>query len=323
MDNVKILDKLTKQKDKFYKEIGKIIIGQNDVLEHIFIALLCKGHILLEGVPGLGKTLIIKTISDILDLRFNRIQFTPDLMPSDITGTEIISQNPETGERTLKFIKGPIFSNVLLADEINRTPPKTQSALLEAMQENRVTTGGETYEIDQPFFVLATQNPIEQEGTYPLPEAQLDRFMFNVLIEYPDFSEEKKIVHSNTTQMEETVNQVIPKKDLLDFQKLVRNIPVSDNLVDYAVKFVQNTRPGNNSSEMTNKYIEWGAGPRASSFLILAAKAKAALNQKATPDINDIKSIIKSVLRHRIIVNFNAEAEGIKVDNILEKLMEE
>ena len=323
MDNVKILDKLTKQKDKFYKEIGKIIIGQNDVLEHIFIALLCKGHILLEGVPGLGKTLIIKTISDILDLRFNRIQFTPDLMPSDITGTEIISQNPETGERTLKFIKGPIFSNVLLADEINRTPPKTQSALLEAMQENRVTTGGETYEIDQPFFVLATQNPIEQEGTYPLPEAQLDRFMFNVLIEYPDFSEEKKIVNLNTTQMEETVNQVIPKKDLLDFQKLVRNIPVSDNLVDYAVKFVQNTRPGNNSSEMTNKYIEWGAGPRASSFLILAAKAKAALNQKATPDINDIKSIIKSVLRHRIIVNFNAEAEGIKVDNILEKLMEE
>ena len=323
MDNVKILDKLTKQKDKFYKEIGKIIIGQNDVLEHIFIALLCKGHILLEGVPGLGKTLIIKTISDILDLRFNRIQFTPDLMPSDITGTEIISQNPETGERTLKFIKGPIFSNVLLADEINRTPPKTQSALLEAMQENRVTTGGETYEIDQPFFVLATQNPIEQEGTYPLPEAQLDRFMFNVLIEYPDFSEEKKIVNLNTTQMEETVNQVIPKKDLLDFQKLVKNIPVSDNLVDFAVKFVQNTRPGNNSSEMTNKYIEWGAGPRASSFLILAAKAKAALNKKATPDINDIKSIIKSVLRHRIIVNFNAEAEGIKVDNILEKLMEE
>ena len=322
MDNVKTLEKIVKQKDKFYSEISKVIVGQNDVIEHVFIALLCKGHILLEGVPGLGKTLIIKTISDILDLDFNRIQFTPDLMPSDITGTEIISQNPDTGERTLKFIKGPIFSNILLADEINRTPPKTQSALLEAMQENKVTTGGETYTIDQPFFVLATQNPIEQEGTYPLPEAQLDRFMFNVLIKYPSFDEEQQVVKSNTSHSDSSLNSMITKNDLLDFQKLVINIPVSDNLIDYAVQFVHNTRPGDKAPEITNKYIEWGAGPRASSFLILAAKAKAILSGKATPDVSDINSIVKSVLRHRIIINFNAEAEGIKVDNVLDQLME-
>ena len=247
MDNVKTLNKLNKQKEQFYNEIGKVIIGQNDVLEYIFIALLCKGHILLEGVPGLGKTLIIKTISDILDLNFNRIQFTPDLMPSDITGSEIISQDPDTGERALKFIKGPIFSNVILADEINRTPPKTQSALLEAMQENRVTTGGKTYEIAEPFFVLATQNPIEQEGTYPLPEAQLDRFMFNVLIEYPSLKEEEKIVISNTAHNDFKLNQIISKEELLDYQKLVKNVPVSDNLIEYAVKFVHNTRPGDDS----------------------------------------------------------------------------
>ncbi len=323
MDNVKTLNKLNKQKEQFYNEIGKVIIGQNDVLEHIFIALLCKGHILLEGVPGLGKTLIIKTISDILDLNFNRIQFTPDLMPSDITGSEIISQDPDTGERALKFIKGPIFSNVILADEINRTPPKTQSALLEAMQENRVTTGGKTYEIAEPFFVLATQNPIEQEGTYPLPEAQLDRFMFNVLIEYPSLKEEEKIVISNTAHNDFNLNQIISKEELLDYQKLVKNVPVSDNLIEYAVKFVHNTRPGDDSLELTNKYIAWGAGPRASSFLILAAKAKAVLNGKATPDIGDLQSVVKSVLRHRIIINFNAEAEGIRTDKILDMLMEQ
>ena len=288
----------------------------------IFIALLCRGHVLLEGVPGLGKTLIIKTISNILDLSFNRIQFTPDLMPSDITGTEIISQNASSGERELKFIKGPIFSNIILADEINRTPPKTQSALLEAMQESKVTTGGETYSIEQPFFVLATQNPIEQEGTYPLPEAQLDRFMFNVLIKYPSFKEEQDVVKSNTTSNSNQLKSIISKDDLLDFQQLVINVPVSDNLIDYAVKVVHSTRPGDNSPEITNKYIEWGAGPRASSFLIMAAKAKAILHGKATPDVEDINVVIKSVLRHRIIINFNAEAEGMKVDDILDKLME-
>ena len=322
MDNVKVLEKINNQKNQFYSEISKIIVGQNEVIEHIFIALLCRGHILLQGVPGLGKTLIIKTISEILELNFNRIQFTPDLMPSDITGTEIISQNAESGNRELKFIKGPIFSNIILADEINRTPPKTQSALLEAMQENRVTTGGTTYIIEEPFFVLATQNPIEQEGTYPLPEAQLDRFMFNVLIDYPSIKEEEAIVKSNTSQSNNQLDAIITKDDLLSFQNLVINVPISDNVITYAVNFVHSTRPSKNSPEITNKYIQWGAGPRASSYLILAAKAKAILNGKATPDIDDVKSVIKSVLRHRINMNFNAEAEGIKIDSLLEQLMD-
>jgi len=323
MDNVKLLENLNDQKTKFYDEIGKIIVGQNDVIEHIFIALLCRGHILLEGVPGLGKTLIIKTISDVLDLNFNRIQFTPDLMPSDITGTEIINQNLDTGNRELKFIKGPIFSNIVLADEINRTPPKTQSALLEAMQEYSVTTGGKTYNIDKPFFVLATQNPIEQEGTYPLPEAQLDRFMFNVLIDYPPFENELDIVKSNTTIVNDNIKKVINSKELSDYQNLVRNVPVSDNVIEYAVNFVHNTRPSESSHELTSKYIDWGAGPRASSFLILAAKAQALLSGKATPDIQDVKKVSTPVLRHRIILNFNAEAEGIKIDDVLKELSKE
>tara|TARA_B110000438_G_C15714867_1_gene607023 strand:- start:233 stop:1204 length:972 start_codon:yes stop_codon:yes gene_type:complete len=323
MDNVKVLEKINNQKNQFYSEISKIIVGQAEVIEHIFIALLCKGHILLEGVPGLGKTLIIKTISEILELNFNRIQFTPDLMPSDITGTEIISQNANSGDRELKFIKGPIFSNIILADEINRTPPKTQSALLEAMQENRVTTGGTTYDIGEPFLVLATQNPIEQEGTYPLPEAQLDRFMFNVLIDYPSIEEEQSIVKFNTSKTNNKLNVIIKKDDLLDFQNLIINIPISDNVITYAVNFVHSTRPSSNSPDITNKYIQWGAGPRASSYLILAAKAKAILNGKATPDIDDVKSVMKSVLRHRINMNFNAEAEGIKIDSLLNQLMDQ
>jgi len=323
MDNVKLLEKLNNQKTKFYDEIGKVIVGQNDVIEHIFIALLCRGHILLEGVPGLGKTLIIKTISDVLDLNFNRIQFTPDLMPSDITGTEIINQNLDTGNRELKFIKGPIFSNIVLADEINRTPPKTQSALLEAMQEYSVTTGGKTYNIDKPFFVLATQNPIEQEGTYPLPEAQLDRFMFNVLIDYPPFNDELDIVKSNTTTVKDNIKKVINSKELNDYQDLIRNVPVSDNVIEYAVNFVHKTRPSESSHELTSKYIDWGAGPRASSFLILAAKAQALLCGKATPDIEDVKKVSIPVLRHRIILNFNAEAEGIKIDDVLKELSKE
>ena len=321
MDNVKLLEELVNKRENFYAEVGKVIVGQRDVLEYIFIALLCKGHVLLQGVPGLGKTLIIKTISKALDLKFNRIQFTPDLMPSDITGTEIITQNPDSGNRELKFIKGPVFSNIILADEINRTPPKTQSALLEAMQENKVTTGGTTYDIESPFFVLATQNPIEQEGTYPLPEAQLDRFMFNVLIDYPSFEEEHSIVVSNTEMIENKINNIIKKSELLDFQQLVLNVPVSENVIDYSVNLVQSTRPNDSKNKITLKYIEWGAGPRASSFLVLAAKAKAILAGKATPDIDDVNSVVKSVLRHRIILNFNAEAEGIKTDNVLDELV--
>ncbi len=322
MDNIKSLTNLTKDKENFYDELGKVIIGQVDIIEHIFIAILCKGHVLLEGVPGLGKTLIIKTIADILDLDFSRIQFTPDLMPSDITGSEIITQDEKTGNRKFKFIKGPVFSNIILADEINRTPPKTQSALLEAMQENKVTIGGTTYDIDAPLFVMATQNPIEQEGTYPLPEAQLDRFMFNVIINYPSFTEELDIVKNNTSNNEIKLNTIIDKKHLLDYQKLVLNVPVSDNIIDFAVNFVHNTRPGNNSNSIAEKYINWGAGPRASSYLVLAAKAKALLLNKPTPDMDDMVNIIKPVLRHRIIPNFNAEAEGIKSDNIIDELLE-
>ena len=321
MNNVKLLEDLNNKKESFYKEISKVIVGQSNVVEHIFIALLCKGHILLQGVPGLGKTLIIKTISSALDLKFNRIQFTPDLMPSDITGTEIISQDPKTGNRGLKFIKGPIFSNIILADEINRTPPKTQSALLEAMQESMVTTGGQTYQIESPFFVLATQNPIEQEGTYPLPEAQLDRFMFNVIIDYPTIDEENKVVRLNTEDNKSLINNIISKDELQNYQNLIINIPVSKNVIDFAVNFVHSTRPQSTNLDITKKYISWGAGPRASSFLILAAKAKAALYGKPTPDIEDVKDVIKSVLRHRIILNFNAEAEGVTTDNVLEELI--
>ncbi len=321
MDNVKLLEDLNNKKESFYKEISKVIVGQSNVVEHIFIALLCKGHILLQGVPGLGKTLIIKTISSALDLKFNRIQFTPDLMPSDITGTEIISQDPKTGDRGLKFIKGPIFSNIILADEINRTPPKTQAALLEAMQESMVTTGGQTYQIESPFFVLATQNPIEQEGTYPLPEAQLDRFMFNVIIDYPTIDEENKVVRLNTEDNKSLINNIISKEELQNYQNLIINVPVSKNVIDFAVNFVHSTRPQSTNLDITKKYISWGAGPRASSFLILAAKAKAVLYGKPTPDIEDVKDVIKSVLRHRIILNFNAEAEGITTDNVLEELI--
>ena len=322
MDNVKLLSNLVQDQDKFYKEIEKVIIGQKNSIEHILIAILCKGHILLEGVPGLGKTLIIKTISNVLNLNFNRIQFTPDLMPSDITGSEIITQDNKTGDRSFKFVKGPIFSNIILADEINRTPPKTQAALLEAMQENKVTIGGTTYKIDSPLFVMATQNPIEQEGTYPLPEAQLDRFMFNIVIDYPSFEEEINVVKYNTTSSDINLGTIIDKDNLLEYQKLVLNVPVSDNLIDYAVKFVHNTRPNNKDApEITKKYINWGAGPRASSFLILAAKAKAVLSNRPTPEIEDLVSVIKPVLKHRIIPNFNAEAEGLKSDSIIDELL--
>ena len=326
MSNIKpeiaSIDKILKSFNDVKKEVSKVIIGQDVIVNKLLMTIFSGGHSVLIGVPGLAKTLLVNTVSRTLGLNFSRIQFTPDLMPSDITGSEIISQESKTGDRSFKFIKGPIFSNIILADEINRTPPKTQSALLEAMQESRVTIGGKTHDIESPLFVMATQNPIEQEGTYPLPEAQLDRFMFNVIIDYPSFNEELDIVKNNTSDGQIKLNTIIDKKRLLDYQKLVLNVPVSDNIIDFAVKFVHNTRPSNSSNSIAKKYINWGAGPRASSYLVLAAKAKALLINKPTPDMDDMVNIIKPVLRHRIIPNFNAEAEGIKSDNIIDELLE-
>ena len=320
MDNISIHKKLTDKKEKLFSEIKNVIIGQDDVLEQIFLCLLCKGHILLEGVPGLGKTLIIKTLSDACDLKFSRIQFTPDLMPSDIIGTEMIEEDSLSRERNMKFIRGPIFGNIILADEINRTPPKTQAALLEAMQEYNVTIGGKSYILDQPFLVLATQNPIEQEGTYSMPEAQLDRFMFNIIIDYPNQSDELSIVNQSTSNMNTDTSKILDADALLEFQKLVRNVPVSDNVVQYAVDLVSSTRPSS-GNKTTNDLILWGAGPRASIFLVLAAKASALLDGRTTPEIEDIKKVAKQVLRHRIVVNFNAEADGISKDEIIDRLL--
>jgi len=322
MNNIELVKELQIKKESLFDEIGKIIIGQQDIIEHLFISLLCRGHVLLEGVPGLAKTLLIKTLSDALELKFNRIQFTPDLMPSDITGTEIIEEDQSTGKRVFRFFEGPIFANIVLADEINRTPPKTQAALLEAMQEHNVTTGGKTYTLDEPFFVLATQNPIEQEGTYPLPEAQLDRFMFNLLIKYPSAAEEAEIVKSTTGGIINELTTAISHKELASFQSLIREVPVADNVIEFAVKTVGDTRPGDDAPALTNELLDWGAGPRASAYLILGAKAKALLDSRTTPDIDDVKSMIKPVLRHRIIPNFNAEADGISRDMILQQLMD-
>ena len=323
INDIELLENLHDSRDKFINEIGKVIIGQTDVLHHILIALFCKGHTLIVGVPGLAKTLMIKTIAELLELKFSRIQFTPDLMPSDITGTEIIDEDPSTGKREFRFFKGPVFGNIILADEINRTPPKTQAALLEAMQEHKVTTSGTTYTLDEPFFVLATQNPIEQEGTYPLPEAQLDRFMFNLKITYPTQEEEIKIVQSTTTDEQHESKPILSKNDLLSYQHLVRRVPVAENVISYAVKLVTSSRPeSENAPDFIKEWIDWGAGPRASQFLILGAKAKAALDGRPTPDISDIKDMALPILRHRILPNFNAESEGVSPDDILSKLLE-
>ena len=319
--DLQLLEKLDDVKSRFFSEIAKSIIGQRDVLNHILIALLCKGHTLIVGVPGLAKTLMIKSMADLLDLNFSRIQFTPDLMPSDITGTEVIEEDQSTGKRNFRFFKGPIFGNIILADEINRTPPKTQAALLEAMQEHKVTAAGNTYDLEEPFFVLATQNPIEQEGTYPLPEAQLDRFMFNILIDYPTHEDEISIVKVTTADKELPLNKVISREEILKFQDLVRRVPVADNVVEFAVNLVSATRPGENAKDDINEWIEWGAGPRASQFLILGAKAKAILEGRPTADIDDVKSLALPVLRHRVLPNFNAEAEGMSVDDIISKLI--
>ena len=323
LNDVELLTALTTAHKRLNKEIGRVIVGQQEIINQIVISLLSRGHCLLIGVPGLAKTLMIKTLAQALDLQFRRIQFTPDLMPSDITGTEVIEEDKLTGARAFRFFKGPIFGNIILADEINRTPPKTQSALLEAMQEHRVTAAGETHQLEEPFFVLATQNPIEQEGTYPLPEAQLDRFMFSLKVDYPTFQEELEIVKSTTVDADSTPEIVIHRAEILQFQHLVRRVPVAPNVIEYAVKLVTATRPTNSSApDFIQKWVEWGAGPRASQYLILGAKANAVLEGRPTPSIQDVIKMAKPVLRHRIIPNFNAEAEGINTDHIIQKLLE-
>ncbi len=297
-------------------EIGKVIIGQEDVLKSVLISIFSNGHCLLVGVPGLAKTLLVQTVAQVLDLDFKRIQFTPDLMPSDIIGSEILGE-----DRNFKFIPGPVFANIILADEINRTPPKTQAALLEAMQEKAVTAAGVTHKLAQPFFVLATQNPIEQEGTYPLPEAQLDRFMFNVALDYPSFKEELQVVRNTTSTQKQEVNKLLNAEQIIYFQQLVRNIPVTDNVLEYAVKLVAKTRPnGEMAAPQVKRLINWGAGPRASQFLILGAKCHAVINGKYSPDIEDVQAIAKPILRHRIVRSYHAEAEGLSTDNIIEQL---
>ena len=298
------------------KEIGKIIVGQNEVIHDTILSIFCQGHVLLVGVPGLAKTLLINTIGQALGLSFNRIQFTPDLMPSDIVGTEILDES-----RQFKFVKGPVFANIILADEINRTPPKTQAALLEAMQEKNVTVSGKTYKLSEPFFVLATQNPIEQEGTYPLPEAQLDRFMFNLMLDYPSYEEEIAVVKNTTAAVNNKVEAVMSADEILYFQQLVRRVPVPDNVYEYAVNLVSKTRPNTERAhEWANKYLSWGAGPRASQYLIIGAKANALMNGKFSPDIEDVKKVAVPVLRHRLVRNYTAQAEGIMIDDIINQL---
>lgn len=323
-DMMQTLEKLGSIKQSIMNEIGKVIIGQEEVIEQFLIVLLSNGHALLEGVPGLAKTLLVSTIAQVLNLQFNRIQFTPDLMPSDITGTDILTENRSDGKKSFEYIKGPIFANLVLTDEINRTPPKTQSALLQAMQEYQVTAGNTTYKLPQPFMVLATQNPIEQEGTYPLPEAQLDRFMFNIHINYPSFEEEKRIVDTTTSENNVVINSMLSVDDLLNIQKSIRNIPVSDHVIDYAVRLARATRPNNpEAPEFINQLVTWGAGPRASQYLILAAKARAALNKKLTPSIDDVRKNAIITLQHRVLISFAAQAEGIKAKDIVVRLLQE
>ncbi|MCK4235042.1 AAA family ATPase [candidate division WOR-3 bacterium] len=322
-DDVKVVEELKEAKEKIENEISKVIIGQKKIVSELLTAIISGGHCLIIGVPGLAKTLLVNTLSKVLSLKFNRIQFTPDLMPSDITGTDILEVDSETGKRTFRFIKGPIFANIVLADEINRTPPKTQAALLQAMQEYEVTAGGVTYKLEKPFFVLATQNPIEQEGTYPLPEAQLDRFMFNLLIEYPGEEEEVEIAKTSPGTIREDLNNVLGSKKILKLQELVKRVPVSDSLLKFAVCLVSMSRPTNEDApDFVKEWVSWGASPRATQYLILAAKTNAVLEGRYTPGIEDIKKVVSPVLRHRIITNFNAEAEGITTDRIVKLLLE-
>jgi MoxR-like ATPase len=318
------VEEMGRKKADILSEIKKVIVGQDKVIEEILIALFCKGHCLLVGVPGLAKTLLISTLAGIMELDFNRVQFTSDLMPSDITGTDVLEEDLGSKRRSFRFIKGPIFTHILLADEINRTPPKTQAALLQAMQEYKVTAGGVTHALDLPFFVLATQNPIEQEGTYPLPEAQLDRFMFNIMIDYPPLEQEIEIVATTTSGYQPTLNKVINEEKIQQMQDLVRKVPASSHVIGYAVKLVRASRPqGPEAIPFVREWVEWGAGPRASQYLILAAKARAILNHRYVASVEDIKAVIPSILRHRIITNFKAQAEGITSLNVIDHLLEE
>jgi MoxR-like ATPase len=313
---VEAADALKQAYQNIKAEIAKVIVGQDEVVKSVLISIFSNGHCLLVGVPGLAKTLLVQTIAQVLDLNFNRVQFTPDLMPSDIIGAEILGE-----DRQFKFIRGPIFSNIILADEINRTPPKTQAALLEAMQEKAVTAAGVTHQLDKPFFVLATQNPIEQEGTYPLPEAQLDRFMFNVTLSYPTFAEELQVVKNTTSTNQVTLNKIISASEIVEFQQLVRNIPVSDHVLEYAVRMVSKTRPqGELATPQVKRLLNWGAGPRASQFLVLGAKCHAVISGKYSPDIEDVQAVAKPILRHRIVRSYHAEAEGLSTDDIIEQL---
>ena len=317
MSEVEELDKFKESYEIFRKEIAKVIIGQEEVVRNVLISIFSQGHCLLVGVPGLAKTLLVQTISQSLGLEFNRIQFTPDLMPSDIVGSEILNDN-----RQFSFIKGPLFSNIILADEINRTPPKTQAALLEAMQEKAVTASGTTYKLNEPFFVLATQNPIEQEGTYPLPEAQLDRFMFNVVLDYPSYEEELEVIKSTTSNKNIVLNKVLDADQIKRYQQLIRKIPVADNVMEYAVKLVAKTRPNSKmATERVNKFVSWGAGPRASQFLVIGAKCHAAINGKYSPDIEDIKAVAEPILRHRLVKNYQADSEGITTEMLIKELL--
>ncbi len=322
--DVELVEQLSGKIKEVKTEIAKVIVGQEEIIDQLLISLLARGHCLLVGVPGLAKTLLIKTVAEVMNLQFSRIQFTPDLMPSDITGTEIIEEDQLTKKRDFKFISGPIFANIILADEINRTPPKTQAALLEAMQEHKVTAAGTTYQLPEPFFVLATQNPIEQEGTYPLPEAQLDRFMFNLWLDYPSFKDEIKIVETTTSQYKADLKKVLKAEEIINFQQLVRKVPVAENVIEFAVKIATMTRPSNgNSPQFIKDWITWGAGPRASQYMTLAAKTKAVVEGRYTPEIDDVKIAMLPVLRHRIITNFSAEAEGIKSLDVIERLSKE
>ncbi len=315
--DVEAVDALHLSYKRIREEISQVIIGQDDVVKSVLISIFSNGHCLLVGVPGLAKTLLVQTVAQVLDLSYNRIQFTPDLMPSDIIGSEILGE-----DRTFKFIRGPIFSNIILADEINRTPPKTQAALLEAMQEKIVTVGGQTHRLPQPFFVLATQNPIEQEGTYPLPEAQLDRFMFNVFLTYPSFEEELQVVRNTTANRNVELKKILNAQEISYFQQLVRNIPITDNVLEYAVSLAARTRPGTASAtDEVNKFLSWGAGPRASQFLVLGAKCHAAISGKYSPDKEDVMAVAEPILRHRIVKNYKAEAEGISTELIINNLL--
>jgi len=322
-NDVEQLQRLQEVFTDIKNELSKRIIGQADIVEQLLNCLLACGHCLIIGVPGLAKTMLIQTLAEVLDLQFNRIQFTPDLMPSDITGTELLVEDKSTGQKMFKFVKGPVFANILLADEINRTPPKTQSALLEAMQEHKVTVAGETYVLKEPFFVLATQNPIEQEGTYPLPEAQLDRFMFNLWIDYPNPNEEMEIVRTTTSAYSPELKHIVSAEEIIHFQNLIRRVPVADNVIEFAVKLVGKTRPGaDGAPDYVKNWISWGAGPRASQYLILGAKTRAVLDGRPTPEIEDVKQVARPVMRHRIVTSFTAEAEGIDALTIIDRLVE-